>query len=420
MRVALTDQFIRGLRVAKRTDVADVTTPGLVLRASPPSPRSPAGARVFVVQYGARGRKRYRIGPYPKTSLKAAREATPKILARATLGDDPQAEKVAERRRGRSLTVRRLVERFVATREDTLLERTVEGYKSMARRLESLGPAAAAKRGDVRAVLDRMAKKSPVASNRFLRILKSAYRWGVAEELVDHDPVTGIRPRPEDSHHRELTEDEIRALWNVPTPADAAKVENPESEEKPTVAAGERAFARVLLICGTRRTETALARWGDIDFKAKTWTIPPEHRKGQKGKKRQLVVALPDLALRVLREAGEGKPADLVFGAAPGAVPDRVVKHLRAASGVELTFHDLRVTFGTGLARCGVPPWVVAHALDHSGETAAKSGLAPAVTAVYSQTEREPEVRSALRAWASRLEAIVSGRRPGKVVAWRR
>src|SRR5262245_10839782 len=55
--------------------------------------------RTYVVQYRAAGHpRRITIGSAAKLTPIQAREAARKLLARVTLGDDPQAKKAAERR----------------------------------------------------------------------------------------------------------------------------------------------------------------------------------------------------------------------------------------------------------------------------------------------------------------------------------
>jgi len=81
------------------------------------------------------------------------------------------------------------------------------------------------------------------------------------EDVVsdDYDPVR------DNERNRALTDDEICALGEL-IPA----VRLPRS-----IASA----VWVMLACGTRVGETVLTRWTDLDFKARTWTIPKQHTK---------------------------------------------------------------------------------------------------------------------------------------------
>jgi len=315
----------------------------------------------------------------PEWSLADAREAVRRMRARIRLGLEPREAPpdVA------GLTVRELVERYVASRRG-LSEKTLEGMRSYAARLGPLRDAPTLKRADLEEFLRGIA---PVAANRALRLVRSAFRWGIGGELVSRDPTLGLSFNPEEGGHRCLSDDEVVALW---TRGDA--------------------FARFLILTGARRTEAALARWDEFD--GLDWHVPGGHAKNGQARTVYLCQATRD----VLGEPGDGP----VFPATYRATPDRAVKRLRRSTGVDFRFHDLRVTHATGLATCGASPWVVASALGHSGAAVAAAGLAPAVTAVYDKAKRETEVRAAATAWAARILALVSGREPARVVAFGR
>jgi integrase len=372
----LTDQWIRGATARRRVNFADGSCPGLQLRVTP------GGVKTFAVSYWTRGgeRKTLTLGRWPEVSLADARERTREVRARVRLGEDP-----VPRPEPVGVTLRALVEAYVKARSPRLGEKTLRGHQGYVRRLGDLGdlPAREVRRHDVEAFLAEVAEDAPVTSNRLLRVIRSAYVWGLGGELVDRNPTLGLAFLPEEGTHRPLSDAELRRLWTC--------------EAEP----GLLAFVRVLVLTGTRRTETGLARWGEVS--GDSWHVPGENRKGGT---RDLDVYLAPLALSVLPPRGE--PGAYVFPASVRATPDRAVKALRLASGIsDIRFHDLRVTFATGLARLGTPPYVVASALDHSGESIAKAGLAPAVTAVYDRARREPEVRSAVTAWAAHVEKLV-------------
>jgi integrase len=83
--------------------------------------------------------------------------------------------------------------------------------------------------------------------------------------------------------------------------------------EHPTTA------ARALELCiltAARSGEALAARWDEIDFAAKIWTVPPARTKAA----REHRVPLADRALAILEEAKAGRTSDYVF---PGRRPGR-------------------------------------------------------------------------------------------------
>jgi integrase len=67
------------------------------------------------------------------------------------------------------------------------------------------------------------------------------------------------------------------------------------------------------------------------------------------------------------------------------------------------TFHDLRRTCATGMARLGIPVRVTEAVLNHV------SGTGGGIVAVYQRHDYAEEKRSALEAWARFVASIVDG-----------
>ena len=134
------------------------------------------------------------------------------------------------------------------------------------------------------------------------KLIRASFAWGVREEVVDTNPAHDMKPRLEErltDEERTLTDIELATLLL-------------RGEEVSLVAA---AYVRILALCGTRRTETALAKWEHLNLEEKSaegepapvWIIPPENRKGRAGKKRGLPSRKPIRQLRPLgRRAQEG------------------------------------------------------------------------------------------------------------------
>jgi integrase len=84
------------------------------------------------------------------------------------------------------------------------------------------------------------------------------------------------------------------------------------------------------ILCTTRGRETVDAEWSEIDWKAKTWTVPASRMKGRKGKRREHVVPLSSAALDLLRKLdAEQRSGPAIFGVGVAAV-EKLVKTMNA------------------------------------------------------------------------------------------
>jgi integrase len=229
--------------------------------------------------------------------------------------------------------------------------------------------------------------------------------WAVERGLVEASPCDKVRaPAAETSRDRVLTDDEIRGAW-----AAFEGVGWPSGR-----------LAQLLLLTGQRLREVADARWSEIDFAAKTWTIPKERAKNGVAHE----VPLSEAALRILDalprvEAGR-RPAALIFTAnGHSAVSgfsrakmafDKAIAGSGDAPMPHWTLHDLRRTAASGMAGLGIAPHVVEAVLNHRG------GSIKGVAAIYNRYSYGTEKRAALEAWGRYLEALVTGAPAGNVV----
>jgi integrase len=200
-----------------------------------------------------------------------------------------------------------------------------------------------------------------------------------------------------------LTDDELQAVWQG-----AEAIGWPFG-----------AIVRMLILTGQRRGEVAGMRWQELDFDAKTWTLPKERCKNGV----EHVVPLSSAAIEILgslpRIAGE-----LVFSFNGRAVPDgfdrakkRIDAYIAGRNGKPIPawrLHDLRRTFASGCARLGVQLPVVEKLLNHT------SGSFRGVAGVYQRHDFAGEQRAAVETWARHVEALVSGGAAGNVVLLKR
>ena len=74
------------------------------------------------------------------------------------------------------------------------------------------------------------------------------------------------------------------------------------------------------------------------------------------------------------------------------------------------TFHDLRRTAASGMARLGISVHIIEAVLNHTG------GEISGVTAVYNRHSYLPEKRHALEAWAAHVMGLVDGPAASNVI----
>ena len=237
-------------------------------------------------------------------------------------------------------------------------------------------------------------------------LLQSILQYAVNEERLEANPAIGLaQPLAIPSRERMFSDEGLALLWR--TTGNAMGPRGREGADKSARLELEMALAlRFLMLTLTRRTETAGARWDEIDMAAGLWTIPSARAKAH----HLHVVPLSSAALEVLRLARALHsdspyvfPSTQVINAHldPHAVTravSRICARHKIAAGSP---HDIRRSGATTLvARYGVSRLVVGFLLGHT----AKEGAS--VTSIYDRHSYIPEKRSALEQWAEHLQAL--------------
>lgn len=429
MAKSLTAAAVEKLKAdpGKRLEIPDGLLPGLFLVVQP------SGRKSWAVRYRAHAKPvKFTIGAYPAFGLAEAREAARDALRRVQTGDDPAAAKRHDRETAdmrqfgaiaRNFVVRytkpknrrwrdaaRLIGLDVTAKQPDPMEADAIPGSALAkwggRQIGKIG------RADVVDLLDRIADRgAPVTANRVLAALKTLFGWAVERGSLDKSPCDGLKlPAVETPRKRVLDDDEIAGFWGA---CDA--IDWPFGP-----------LAKLLLLTGQRLREVAEMRWAEVD--GDVWSIP-----GARVKNGKLhVVPLSPAAAAILAELPRMKDCAFVFstnGRTPvsgfsnakqaidrhmlAAMRKRAIEAGGDAQAVELkpwTYHDLRRTAATGMARAGADIAVVERALNHT------SGTFAGIVGTYQLFDFADERRRALTAWADLVARTVDGAAPGNVI----
>lgn len=412
--VHLTAQFLKGIKPPSsgRVEYWDAATPGLCLRLVA------SGRASWSLRYRPResGKKNERItfGSLDELTLADARERAAKVRAQVVDGGNPQLTRRQRRDEARRIvTVDMLAERYV---DD--IKRRKSSWKDDEQRLvrprRKLGDQniAALRRRDIIHFLEDVKKEAPIQANRVQSVLSTMFNWAVEQELLDINPIAGLRKRSKETPStRTLIDPEIRVLWNALSTTALTTREIAEALQV-LLLTGQRP-SQIAGLVQSEALELESARSARIEFPA------------LRMKKRRLhVLPLAPLARQIINAAIERRKADrdtiAVFASrllrrdtlARNSLSQalaRVVAKLEPAgrdkAAVETlqaeppTPHDLRRTVITGMAALGVPrdyrKAVVAHI-----ETDVHGS-------VYDKYERLREKRLALEKWERHVLAIL-------------
>lgn len=390
----------------KRQEIPDDLCTGLYLVVQP------TGKKSWQVRYRHGGvHRRMTLASFPTLSLAAARVRAREVMAAASEGRDP-AEEVKAAKAPKPEDDRDKIKTLIGQYD----KRHLKGLKSgdvVRRELDRFVVKEWGERDihsitkrDVIDLLDGIADSGRVVTaNRVRAYLNKFLNWAVERDILPLSPATGVKPvAKEASRDRVLTDDEIRWFWQAC-----------EAEGFPWGPLG-----KVLLLTGQRLNEAAQITEGEI--RGDLWHLSADRTKNGRAHD----VPLSDAVQAVLGavERIEGKPGFIftTTGATPVSGFFKARAHLAEAmerlaaeergEAVEIprwTFHDLRRTAATGMARLGIPVRVTEAVLNHI------SGTGGGIVAVYQRHDYADEKRQALEAWGRFVLSLVQGQ-PDNVV----
>ena len=356
--------------------------------------------RTYVAQYRANGHtRRVTLGSTERLSPAQARDGARKILARVALGDDPQDEKAA-RRAAAERTFRKVVDVYLATKQDKLRPASYKVTKLYLtgpyfRPLHARG-IGEIEHPDIAARLSAITRKhsAPTAAAA-RRHLSAMFTWAMEEGWIKQNPVVGTR-NPDEAKRRTrvLSDGELAAVWNACN--------------------GDDDFGRIvrlLILLGKRPQEVGGMRAGEFDLEAKTWELPEERSKNDKAH----LIDLPPPALRIVRLAFPYGERDRLFGTrsmrgfTEWAHGKDALERRLDGKVKPWQLRDLRRTVATRMGDIKVHPHVIEAVLNHH------SGYRAGTAGIYNCSPYRDEVRTALIRWSEHVLALVEGRKSNVV-----
>jgi integrase len=346
----------------KRLHIYDDVVQGFGLRVTP------AGAKSYFVEYrpSAGGRNAPKrcmtISTHgaPWTPDTARSEAV-RILGVVRAGQDPAADRRQERL-VETLIVATLAERYIAQpckSQQRSWRETERVFNHDILSVIGRKPVDQVGREDIEDVLDAIGPHAPTMKRRTFAYLRAFWNWAVRKEHVAASPcdrIDGEREAP--PRERVVTEPELVEIWTATG----------------TIGYPWGPFTKLLILTAQRRSEVAGMAWSEIHDTddGPIWQIPGARAKNGKPH----AVPLSPQALALL--TGIPRQGPLVF-TTTGNTPisgfskgkARLGRLVLAARGdnaqpmAEWTFHDLRRTATTGLARLGVRAEVADKILNH-------------------------------------------------------
>jgi integrase len=387
MQVKLTPTLVQKLTEkdppTKDTHYFDVQLPRFYLRVKPPRVEGLPWASAYFVRYTIAGEdRRMKVGNPNTMDLDQARAAAKEKLARADLGQDPAAQRQADRA---AWTVREAVAAYRASPEfadksdkgrdidsgilDNHILSRLAGEKLAAIDVPAIRRLMRQVKGDTRVNSRRRRLGGPGIARKVVRVLSSLMTWCVGEGRLERNPIPGnLRLSGDGERDTVMVEPEqylalLRAVDDLVS----------EGALRPVV----RAFFIVKAFTGMRRGEIQTLRRGQVDLAARRITLTGT--KGQrlakgKGPKTE-TVGLPPIAASAIAEIlpAAGVPEDLVFpplrGERLSVNRDWRLVRTRAKLPGDMVLHGLRHSAGTVAIMAGLSLPEVQKLLRHRNVT---------------------------------------------------
>ena len=347
----------------------------------------PTGRRSWEQRITIRGRRRtLGLGSYPVVSLKDARNLALEHQRLVQTGGDP----FAERRRPDIPTFADAALDVLSLHSPSWSSpRQAEIWLSSLKRLvfPKLGalPVSEVQSADVLAVLTPIWYTIPETARRVRNRIRLVMRWAIAQGYRSDDPAAdaldSLLPRSGASkrHYRALPHAEVAA----------AIVTVRQSLARDST----KLLFEFLVLTASRSGEVRGARWSEINYDQRSWTVPSSRMKARVAHR----VPLCDRALAILEAARVmPHPEGLIFPSPRGLqLSDATVSKLVRELGIRAVPHGFRSSFRDWCGETGVAREVAEACLAHA--------VANKVEAAYARSDLLDRRRKVMDDWAAYL-----------------
>lgn len=344
------------------------------------------GTKTFFIRYRNQKGKvaRQSLGNFPFVSLADARGKLYETLSKLGKGEDPKPEK----EKTTTNTVEGLFEYYLKEKKLRPSTRKTDLRRSKTRIYPEIGQLHPddVDRDDIFRLIESI--DAPVEANRTFEFIRRVWNFGAERRKVKHNPCFGLKPlHDEESRERYLSILEIKTVWTKGLAGETSTI---------------RAIYDLALLLGMRMNEILSMEESWIDSNERSLTIP----KHQSKTKTTLTLPLPKYGMKII-----DNQRSLSLGS-PFLFPSPTAKHrttidkpqiqIRKKAGLQehWTFHDLRRTCRTHLARLGIQEHIADRIVGHT-----EGG--PKSRKTYQRWDFWDERREALEKWSSEIDKIV-------------
>ena len=348
---------------------------------------SSSGSKIWRYRYRIAGVTQIlTFGSYPVTTLKEARKQRDKatLLRKAEL--NPATFEAIPPKSTPIVTFVQLVDEYVnitLAKKPSQKEVKRSLYKDAVSIWGSRDPESITLRECV-LLLDDVAKRGPVQSDRLYAYLKRVFKVGMQRGLITVDPMVHVqKPAPEadvrNNSVKVFTHNQLECLVQTINGSPSTMMDD---------------VLLMILWTGARPSEVLKMQWKQIE--GEQWILGAKEHKGGHQRPRVIIRPLIDTAMRIIKKY-QGLHDQYVF---PGKLKkpsshirlSRHVKHIRMHYGIrEFTPNHLRHTISTRMREIGIRPDIVERVIGHHVDSG--------VIGVYSSYNWLPEMREALIQW---------------------
>ncbi|STX39016.1 tyrosine-type recombinase/integrase [Legionella feeleii] len=326
------------------------------------------GVKSFIVETRIANKvKRITLGKYGQLTAEEARKQAKHVLGQIAKGDNPIAEKKANKIR--TMSLKQVFNDYLKARKD-LKSLTIKDYQGVLQQVMSDW----LDKPLINITREMIAKRhaqygqtnSKARANYAMRVLRAVFNFAVHEyQLDDGQPVVAVNPVEYLSH--------TRSWFRVDRKSTFIKGHQLAAWHEGLTRLGEEGdypqammwkdYFLLILFTGLRRMEAASLRWNDVDFKAKTFSV-------QDTKNREIhTLPMSDFLYELLWRRKQFKVSEFVFPAPSqtGHIiePRKAMLKVAELSGVPFTVHDLRRTFATTAESLDLPAYALKRLLNH-------------------------------------------------------